>query len=98
MYMNRQKGIAKIVIMIVILVLAIVLPLTIKLAQQNQESRSKANLEGTCDSVGGVCLLYGDNNKSGTFCKIYDGNKDGVLSADYSCDDTAKSCCMPSTE
>lgn len=52
--MNKQKGIASVVVMVAMLVMAVALPITTKLVQQSQENRSKAANYYTV-YVNGVC-------------------------------------------
>ena len=81
--------------MFVLLVLAIALPLVVRLAQKNQENRSKAESSVTCESKGGVCLLYGSVKPTTSItCKIVNGDKNGNTTEEFSCD-TDKICCLP---
>jgi len=98
--MNKQKGIASLVIMIAMLIMAVALPITTKLVQQTQENRSKAAIP----IVGMRCADYinGASYPNGTLvCGIkIDSYKDV-----YQCRDGAwnyiKTCangCLPGGE
>ena len=74
--MNKQKGIASMVVMVAMLVMAVALPIATKLVQQNQENRSKAtsnvSYSGTCqtscvnNACSGSSLQLGGNYSSTT--------------------------------
>ncbi|MDD4135837.1 MAG: hypothetical protein PHN66_02070, partial [Candidatus Shapirobacteria bacterium] len=59
--MNKQKGIASVVVMVAMLVMAVALPITTKLVQQSQENRSKATDLSTCLS-GQTRWMYKNGN------------------------------------
>ncbi|MDD4382745.1 MAG: hypothetical protein PHD49_01225, partial [Candidatus Shapirobacteria bacterium] len=63
--MNKQKGIASIVVMVAMLVIAIALPITTKLVQQSQENRSKATDFDTCWSGQTRWMYKGGQCQSG---------------------------------